>query len=163
MQQDQLSTRSPVFGAAGGMTSRTCWRLGTAFRSPWEYHTRCALGARAIASRISHGPNGPPQYNKHDAEFRHPGKKTCFVTFCAFLSYGATQQRRQGTTTRPVGESTPHNHRTPGVGYTQGHGRGWSCGHGRFIPMSVTRRLYSKGPWFSKDPPGGCYFKQLYK
>ena len=72
-----------------------------------------------------------------------------------------TEQRRQGTKTRPVRGGNPQDHPTPGVGYTQGHDRGWSCGHGRYIPMSVTRLLYSQVPWFSKDPHGGRYLKRL--
>ena len=83
-----------------------------------------------------------------------PEKKTRLEIFWPFPSYGATEQRQQGTKTRPVGGGTPQDHPTPRAGYTQGHGRGWSCGHGRYIPMSVTRRLYSQGPAFPRTHLG---------
>ena len=59
------------------------------------------------------------------------------------------------------GGGNPQDHPTPGVGYTQGHDREWSCGHGRYIPVSVTRLLCSQVPGFSKDPHGGRYLKRL--
>ena len=94
-------------------------------------------------------------------DFSNPEKKNRFVTFCAFLSYGATQQRRRGTKTRPVGGPFHRTTQQPRSLNSQVHDRGWSCGHGRYIPVSVTQPLYSQGPLLSKDPHGGRYLKRL--
>ena len=65
---------------------------------------------------------------------------------CAFLSYGAAQQRRRGTKTRPVGGSFHRTTQQPRSLNSQVHDRGWSCGYGHYIPMSVTNQFIPRAP-----------------
>ena len=79
-----------------------------------------------------------PRENSRFQDWAMQAPRCFFVAFCAFLSYGATQQRRRGTKTRPVGGPFHRTTQQPRSLISQVHDRGWSCGHGRYIPMSVT-------------------------
>ena len=66
-----------------------------------------------------------------------------FLKFSSLRSYIAEKERHCGW---PVGGAFHRATHPPGSLNSQVHDRGWSCGHGRYIRMSVTQLVYSQGP-----------------
>ena len=142
------STRSSTFSPVRDRDLRGCWshpdyesaQRSTSFRQPWEYQA-AQQSAKVIKNQL-HNTRQPKRMIHTSATQE---KKTVVAFFEDFLV--TELHSREGTALRVAcGRCVPQGHPPTRVFNSQVHDRGWSCGHGRYIPMSVTQLLYSQGP-----------------